>query len=524
MQQGRAKTEKLILLSLFIPFISIFIFGCAQSRIERRTLSTEKIEKFHFSEEFHFLKLHMSNGDAYIFSSWENDNQNKLIKGYGKHLDFNRVIIDSGNYAVSYEGIALVESNKINSSSPLLGLSIMSGISLSVTAFCIINPKACFGSCPTFYICDGNDYKLKAEGFSSSVSPSLEADDVDALYAVKPESNILDIQIRNEALETHVIRYVNILALPKTGKMRIFSTPDGDFYEASNILEIKKAVAYKEDCTKELLYFDGSERFSLADSIDLNKKEIIELEFKNITDSSKGLIIACRQTLLSTFLFYQSLAYMGKNAGYYFSQLERKNSSLKNILKYPGELLTNIEILQRDSLGKWIKINHTGETGPIATDIKIIPLKDINKANDIKLKLRMTRGMWRIDYTAVGDLGRKVLPIVIKPSEVFPDKNNSSDILNLLLNKDSLLVTLPGDRYDIYYKLPDSYGNYEYFIESKGYYLEWIRDVWLAEENPLMVNEMIFNTNQYFKDLAPKYKKIESSMENAFWRSKYVNP
>ena len=51
-----------------------------------------------------------------------------------------------------------------------------------------------------------------------------------------------------------------------------------------------------------------------------------------------------------------------------------------------------------------------------------------------------------------------------------------------------------------------------------------MRDVWLAEENPSKITEMIFNTNQYFRDLAPEYKKIETGMEKAFWSSKYVNP
>ena len=322
----------------------------------------------------------------------------------------------------------------------------------------------------------------------------------------------------------HIIRHANILALPKPKEGRVFSTPDEKYMEAVSITGLKYAGGMEGDCTNKLQFFDGEERYSSADSNDLAEYETIDLTFDNNSASDKGLIIASRQTLLSTFLFYQSLAYMGRNAGFYFSQLEREGSNLKNFIKYPAALLKNIEVLEKNSSGEWIKINQTGETGPIASDIKIIPLKEKYSGKEIRLRLRMTRGMWRIDYAALADLEKEVSPIIIKPSDTFPEEVNGSNILNLLNNEDSLLVTLPGDKYNIFYKLPGDFKDYEYFLDSKGYYLEWLREVWFAEENPAMVTEMILNTGQYFKDLAPQYKKVEADMEKAFWRSKYVNP
>ncbi|MCC7094338.1 MAG: hypothetical protein IT277_09130, partial [Ignavibacteriaceae bacterium] len=74
------------------------------------------------------------------------------------------------------------------------------------------------------------------------------------------------------------------------------------------------------------------------------------------------------------------------------------------------------------------------------------------------------------------------------------------------------------------YQLPNDYYNYELFIEPNGYYLEWMRNEWLAEENSNKVYEMLFNPKQYYKDLAPEFKKIEAEMEETFWSSKYVYP
>ena len=94
----------------------------------------------------------------------------------------------------------------------------------------------------------------------------------------------------------------------------------------------------------------------------------------------------------------------------------------------------------------------------------------------------------------------------------------------LLTNPDSVLVTFPGDSYFLNYTLPADFNDYELFIESQGYYLEWMRDEWLGEENPAKVYQMIFNSKQYYKDLAPQFKQIEAEMEETFWSSKYVLP
>jgi hypothetical protein len=90
---------------------------------------------------------------------------------------------------------------------------VVTGISVAVTAFCIADPKACFGSCPTFYLEGAGGAPIHAEGFSSSVAPSLEARDVDALYRARPAANgAVTVTMKNEALETHVVRHVKLLA------------------------------------------------------------------------------------------------------------------------------------------------------------------------------------------------------------------------------------------------------------------------------------------------------------------------
>jgi len=354
----------------------------------------------------------------------------------------------------------------------------------------------------------------------------LEERDVDALYRIKPLREDFEVQLRNEAYETHVIRSANILAAPKPQGGRVFSTPDDKYLQAINITEASSITAIEGDISEKLCSFDGIERFSEADSNDLASKEIIEVTFTKPVSDSIGIVIAARQTLLTTFLFYQTLAYMGSNAGSWLADIERNKSQFKQLLENPRNELGNIEVLVQNENDEWVMVGEVGETGPIATDIKIVPITKISNRDSKNsiIKLRMAKGLWRIDYVAIADIVKEVTPVVTFPSTSSPRYTNNSSVTELLTNPDSVLVTFPGDEYLLNYKLPPDYKNYELFIETQGYYLEWMRNEWLGEENPEKVYQMFLNPKQFYKDLAPQFKKVEAEMEETFWSSKYVYP
>ena len=130
----------------------------------------------------------------------------RQVSGEGELFGLARETMGSGPFKVALDEVALLETNVVQRSPGAVALAVITGVSVAVTAFCISDPKACFGSCPTFYVSDGKNTVLQAEGFSSSVAPSLEARDVDALYRVHPVGPELIVTMKNEALETHVVR------------------------------------------------------------------------------------------------------------------------------------------------------------------------------------------------------------------------------------------------------------------------------------------------------------------------------
>lgn len=313
-------------------------------------------------------------------------------------------------------------------------------------------------------------------------------------------------------LETHVVRYVDLLAVKRESGGRVFQTADGTFWETDTIVEPSAAAASEGDCLPLLRAVDGQERFSEADPEYLATRETLDLEFDNVPDGSTGLVIAARESLMSTFLFYQGLSYMGRSAGQWIAALERGDTNLKKAVTGIGQTLGGIEVLLQDDTGQWVSVGEVNETGPLATDVHLVKLPAI-KHERVNIRLRLTKGHWRLDAVQLVKLGKQLDPVRLSPIAVNHDGVSADEAHQLLTDPTAALTTLPGDVYTLVYQLPKDFENYELFLESRGYYLEWIREEWLVDENPALAAMMLFNPERALRVLAPEFKKVEVDME-----------
>jgi hypothetical protein len=469
-----------------------------------------------------YLKIHMYNGAVYVLSQWTVDSVTHSIMGQGKLLDAYRQELEEGTFTVDIDSVAIFETNKVRPSATIAPMAIITGISVAVTAYCIVNPKACFGSCPTIYTHDGDYETLQAEGFSASIAPSLEATDIDVLHIRVPNEQKVHLQVKNEALETHVIRSLDLLAVPRKPTSRIFLGIDGNFYQTQAPLQPKSCLTGAEDCLEKVRHLDGTERFSTTDPTDLSEKEVLDLRFECKDCDSVGLIIGCRQSLLSTYLIYTGLGFLGTQAGSWMAELERGGVSARYSAGSMGRMLGGIDVLVEQPDGEFRCVGSVNETGPLAIDVHVVPLPSSATGHERKVQLRLTRGHWRIDYLALVGLKSAATPISVRPSEVFHNSVVDREARQRLLDSTLTLTTFPGDEYMLVYDLPGFAEDYELFVESRGYYIEWMRDEWLADEDMTRAAEMFLAPQQALRRLAPEFKQVEAEMENVFWNSKYA--
>ncbi|MCA9782935.1 MAG: hypothetical protein KC518_05085 [Candidatus Cloacimonetes bacterium] len=502
--------------------LALLALGCA-SHVERRLLPPAGLAGLHGQDGSRpELKAHLVNGDLLLFDSWQLDSLDTWLLGQGVHYDASRRVLQHGSLAVPVSRVVLCETAHItpaDKGGPLIGMSVVTGI---LGLVCAVNPKACFGSCPTVYAPDAQGRMvLMAECFSSSVAPALEASDLDMLLNARANTRDIRLQLTNEAQETHVIRRLDLLALPRPTDGRTYATGEGVFVQGLEARPASVALAPEGDCTELLARADGQERFGPADPHDLAAREWLELQFDEVPEGPLGLVLVGRQTLLTTFLFYQALAWLGDEAGSWLASLDSGGPDACARAGAVGDLLGSIEVQVLDMAGAWIPVGSVGETGPIAADTELVPLPDTVQ-RPLRVRLLQTRGLWRLDQAALVRLGDPVMPVRLSPVAVKQDGRPDADALDRLRDPERVLISLPGDCRQLQYALPQDPASFELFLDARGYYLEWMREEWLAEQDLRKAARLARDPAACLRELAPEFKKLEPLMEEDFWSSRYV--
>ena len=497
--------------------------ACGLKTVERRSVAPAEFKQWSagktrdMNDESPFLKAHMRNGDLFVLENW-NGGADGTVTGTGRQYNAARRIVASGPFTIPIDSVAVFETNIARTSGASAALTAFAVITVGVAVMCAINPKACFGSCPTFFL-PGNEPPL-AEGFSASIAPSLEATDVDALDVDPVRGGRFEITMKNEAYETHVVRHVDLLAIPHQPGARSMQALDESFYRVASVTPPTSVVAPEGDVSRLMRARDGRERFSLADSTNLAAREIVELTFADPSAGQHGVVLASRQSLLSTYLLYQAYAYMGTQAGHWIAEIERGRliAAGDALIALLGGIAVSVEMAPNE----WATIGDVMEFGPIAIDQHLITF-DAPATWTGRVRLTMTKGAWRVDQVALASVVEKVEPLRLAPSAVLEDGAANAVAHAQLVDPAQSLVTLPGDAYTLVYDLPCD-ATYDVFLESRGYYLEWIRDAWIKEENAALLAELFFMPEQAMVRLAPEYKRVEPGMEQVFWSSRYAKP
>jgi hypothetical protein len=377
-------------------------------------------------------------------------------------------------------------------SSVLLG--IYGGLLTPLSLYCLACPKCCFGSCPTIYTYNGQNYVLEAELFSYSISKFFQESDLDKLTTLNSSSQDYRIRISNEALETHYIDQFSLLEINHPPGTQVFPTYDGDIICTRNLKPPSSAINFLGDDITDLVikrdnyaYRSGEEFIKkISDGITYDRIEL-KLDLPHGT-KKVNLILKLRNTLLTTILFYELVL---SSQG--FDAIEWTHKMQNNYIyaRLFNELYNSYAGIRIKTFkeGTWNLQSKIGDIGPITwKDIAIeIPI-EVEK-NTTLIRLEFFPDNFMIDYIGYdcsSDLNDSYHVKKLQPKNIIDDENKYKFNLTEVLEKSDrkYLITNPGESYYLTYNLTSNDTvNTSVFIQSKGYYIEWIRGNWLVNHS-----------------------------------------
>jgi hypothetical protein len=358
----------------------------------------------------------------------------------------------------------------------------------TVAAICISDPK-CFGSCPTFYADSSGVPVLEAEGFSYSISPLLEARDVDRLRAQPDSSGTIRLEVRNEALETHYINQLELIEAVHASDE--FAVPD-EHSRPVVVRHVTVPTTITDRAGRDVraeVAAGGDGRVFVTDSSTLasanasDPNDYLELTFPNPhRGDSIAVVLRLRNSLLNTVLFYDlMLARPGaRSIDWMASDLQRIGPTLDLGRWYADHLGLRMYSEER---GEWKPVGRLSDFGPIAwRDVAaVIPAPS---GDTVHLRLEFLADQWRIDRLAIGDAVRRPRTRSISLNSVTDAEGDAAPqaLHDLRVADDHYLQTTPPQRFTISFDVgkPPIDSTRTFFIVSQGYYIEWVRGSWMT--------------------------------------------
>jgi hypothetical protein len=347
---------------------------------------------------------------------------------------------------------------------------------------------ALFGSCPTVYSVDSGEPILEAELFSYSIAPSFQSRDIDKLSLKHIQGGYFELDFRNEMLETHYIDQLEILEVAHAENQVAYPDNTGQPIVVGKTIAPASAVDQDgRNILPEITSADGqvwsATNHRLANVGLQNFHDSLDFEFSLPEEGGDlALVLRMRNSMLNTVLLYDVML---KEQG--FAALDWMGHDLNHLgnraelgLWYRKHMGMTISVW-RD--GEFHKVGRIGDEGPIAWGERAFVL-DAPRGDSIKVRLTFVADNWRIDQVALAiDTQRgKVRAVPVATAKSLEE--HRADLPGYLAKADeTYLITRPGESVQLGFDVGESTLSRTFFLASEGYYMEWMRSEWLAEEH-----------------------------------------
>jgi hypothetical protein len=346
---------------------------------------------------------------------------------------------------------------------------------------------AIFGSCPTIYSDSSGTLALEGEAFSYSIAPLFERRDVFRLRAKPNDQGVVSLEVRNEALETHYINYLQLLEVTHGANEVVI--PDGGNHllalsrvvHPSTIVDrrgrdLRKALANDDS----LVFQTDSATLASATLHDLNDYIDLAMPTPHGVDSV-AVVFDLRNSLLNTVMLYDVM--LGPQGAHAVDWIAKDMNHISQAVAlgrwYGSRMGMHISEWQH---GHYEPVAYLPDPGPIAWR-RMAAVVPVPPLDTLRLRLTFVADQWRIGSLAIAARVRRPEPRVISLSSVRGADGTAdrAALRNLRDSDQRYLSTTVGQRFTARFDTgqPLSDSSRTFLLASQGYYLEWIRGSWI---------------------------------------------
>jgi len=465
------------------------------------------------------VKLHLQDGATVVFARGIRIDGD-TVHGAGRRYGLTDSLASNGSdiAAIPLDSVAAMESftDYVNGTETAIMTTLAVGGTVLGTAALY---KALFGSCPTIYSDSAGVPALEAEGFSYSISPLVERRDVHRLRAQPDRAGTLSLDVRNEALETHYINQLELLAV--THAKDEFVLPDGEErpLAVGAIVPLARAVDRAgNDVTKTLDDDDSlvfrSDPKTIAGVTATDFDDWIDLTIPVPPGrDSVALVFRLRNSLLNTVLLYdEMLRPQGARAVDFEGRDLNTIADMVALGRWYGSRMGLHVSVRRG--GEWQEAADVPDAGPIAwRDVAaVIPAPP---GDTLRVRLSFVADEWRLGKVSVATRFRRPVPQRFAPSALVAAHTTAdADALRSVTETDArYLETTPGQQFTLRFGTGaaprDSVRTF--LLATDGYYTEWIRGDWVrqaeaAASRPFIASDStLAETVRHWSSVAPAF-------------------
>lgn len=382
---------------------------------------------------------------------------------------------------------------------------------------------ALFGSCPTVYSADGSIEE--AELFSNSIAPLFEGRDVARLRTAPNAKGILELEIRNEAMETHYINHLELLEITHHPDERVVPDPEGAPVVVSGLTDLQSArnrdgrdVLAELGALDDRFYATDAARIERATAADMDDWIDVSVPVQR-GSTEAAVVFRMRNSLLNTILLYDvMLGPAGAAALDWLGEGLSRISTAVELGRWHHRRAGLHVSVWRD--GSFHPVVRVPDSGPIFWH-DVAAVVPVPAGEDtLRLRLSYVADHWRLDNVSVGFAVRRaaVRAIPLESIRTRDGQLQRHALENMRESDDTHLQTNPGQAFVARFDTGAGAGPARTFLLSaQGYYTEWIRGSWIRD---VKVREPFTPSDTAVLEAIRKWSRTREGFERQFLQAR----